>query len=116
MIHTEQLSPDTIMLHVRGAFLEKTAKELSLVVFRSHLLGIKTFLCNLSQVSLIDDRGHHQLSLIGEGLNSKGHTWKIIQPPLLGRRPAHSSYLSPTHHSGYVELMIPYQVSNVLYS
>lgn len=80
MIHTEQLSPDTIMLHVRGAFLEKTAKELSLVVFRSHLLGIKTFLCNLSQVSLIDDRGHHQLSLIGEGLNSKGHTWKIIQP------------------------------------
>ena len=81
MIHTEQLSSDTIMLHVRGAFLEKAAKELSLVVFRSHLLGIKTFLCNLSQVSLIDDRGHHQLSLIGEGLNSKGHTWKIIQPP-----------------------------------
>jgi len=80
MIHTEQLSPDTIMLHVRGAFHEKTAKELSLMVFQSHRLGFKTFLCNLSRVSLIDDRGHRQLALIGEGLQSKGHTWRVIQP------------------------------------
>lgn len=81
MIHTEQLSPDTIMLHVRGVFHEKTAKELSLMVFQSHCLGFKIFLCNLSQVSLIDDRGHRDLALIREGVQSKGHTWKVIQPP-----------------------------------
>jgi len=80
MIHTERLSPDTIMLHVRGTFHEKTAKELSLMVFQSHRLGFKTFLCNLSQVALIDDQGHRQLALIGEGLHSKGHTWRVIQP------------------------------------
>jgi len=80
MIHTEQLSPDTIMLHICGPFYEKTAKELSLIVFRSHRLGFKTFLCNLSQVSLIDDRGHSQLAMIGEGLQSKGLTWRVIKP------------------------------------
>ncbi len=81
MVHTEQLSPNTIMIHVRGVFHDKTAKELSLMVFQSHRLGFKTFLCNLSQVSLIDDRGHSQLAMIAEGLQSKGHTWKVIQSP-----------------------------------
>lgn len=80
MIHTEKISSDTIMLHVRGPFHKKMAKELSLMVFQLHRLGFKVFLCNLSQVSLIDERGHRQLTLIGEGLQSKGHTWRIIKP------------------------------------
>jgi len=67
MIQTEQLSPDTIMCHVRGPFHARVAKELSLMVFRSHRLGFKTFLFNLSQVSPLDDQGSRQL---------------VIQPPL----------------------------------
>ena len=82
MIQTEQLSPDTIMCHVRGPFHTRTAKELSLMVFRSHRLGFKTFLFNLSQVSPLDDQGSRQLAIIGQGLQDKGCTWKVIQPPL----------------------------------
>jgi hypothetical protein len=81
MIQTEQLSPDTIMFYVKGPFYKMVAKELGLIVFRSHRLGFKTFLCNLSHVSLIDDHGSHQLTLIGQGLQENGCTWKVIQPP-----------------------------------
>jgi len=80
MIQTEQLSPDTIIFHVRGPFHKRAAKELSLVVFRSHRLGFKTFLFNLSQASLIDDQGSRNLALIGEGLQERGRTWRVIQP------------------------------------
>lgn len=81
MIQTEQLSPDTIMFYVKGPFYKRVAKELSLTVFRSHRLGFKTFLFNLSQVSLIDEQGSRQLTLIGQGLQENGCTWKVIQPP-----------------------------------
>ncbi len=81
MIQTEQLSPDTIMFYVKGPFYKRVAKELSLTVFRSHRLGFKTFLFNLSQVSFIDDQGSRQLTLIGQGLKENGCTWKVIQPP-----------------------------------
>jgi hypothetical protein len=82
MIRTEQLSLDTIMFFVEGIFHRKIAKELSLAVFRSHRLGFKTFLFNLSQVSYLEDQGSHDLALIGQGLQEKGCTWRIIQAPL----------------------------------
>ena len=81
MIQSEQLSPDTIMFHVKGPFYTRVAKELSLSVFRSHRLGFKIFLFNLSYVSLFDDQGSRQLTLIGQGLQEHGCTWKVIQPP-----------------------------------
>ena len=82
MIQAEQLAPDTIMFHVRGPFHTRAAKELSLMVFRSHRLGFKTFLFNLGQVSPLDDQGYRQLAIIGQGLQDKGYTWKVIHPPL----------------------------------
>ena len=82
MIQAEQLAPDTIMFHVRGPFHTRVAKELSLMVFRSHRLGFKTFLFNLSQISPLDDQGSRQLAIIGQGLQDNGYTWKVIQPPL----------------------------------
>ena len=84
MIQTEQLSPDTIMFHVRGPFHKRTAKELGLSVFRSHRLGFKTFLLDLRRVPLIDEQGSRHLALIGQGVQDKGGTWKILgNPPLL---------------------------------
>ena len=80
MIQTEQLSSDTIMFHVRGPFPPTAAKELSLTVFRSHRLGFKTFLVNLSQVYFLDTQGTHQLALIGNGLQEKGCSWRVIRP------------------------------------
>lgn len=82
MIRTEQLSPDTIMFYVEGIFHQKTAKDLSLAVFRSYRLGFKIFLFNLSHVSYWEDQGSHNLALIGQGLQEKGCTWRIIQAPL----------------------------------
>ena len=81
MVRTEQLSPDTIMFHVRGQFNPQVAKELSLSVFRSYQLGFKTFLCNLSLVIALDKDAIYQLSLIGEGLRDKGRNWRVISPP-----------------------------------
>ena len=81
MIQTEQLSSDTIIFHVRGPFHTRAAKELSLAVLRSHRLGFKAFLFDLSQVSLIDEQGSGYLALIGKGLQEKGRTWRMIQPP-----------------------------------
>jgi hypothetical protein len=80
MIHTEQLTSDTMMFHVRGQFNPITAKELSLSVFRSYHLGFQTFLCNLSRAILLDESATSQLTLIGEGLRDKGRTWRIIGP------------------------------------
>ena len=81
MIQTEQLSPDTIMFHVEGPFHQRAAKELGLSVFCSYRLGFKTFLFNLSQVSLLDDQGSRQLAIIGQGLEEKCCTWRVIRPP-----------------------------------
>ena len=86
MIQTEQLSPDTIMFHVRGSFPHSVAKELSLLVFRSHRLGFKVFLVNLSEVYFLDRQGTHQLALIGQGLQENGCTWRVIQPPFSAGR------------------------------
>jgi hypothetical protein len=81
MIRTEQLAPDTIMFHLRGQFNPRVAKELSLTVFRSHHLGFKTFLCNLSLAIVLDENAIYQLRLIGEGLRDKGRNWRVISPP-----------------------------------
>ena len=81
MIHTEQLSPDTLMFHVQGQFHSQAAKELSLSVFCSYHLGFQTFLCNLSRAILLDKTASHQLSLIEKGLRDKGKTWRVIHPP-----------------------------------
>jgi len=81
MIRTEQLTPDTMMFHVRGRFNPQTAKELSMSVFHSYHLGFKTFLFNLSRITLLDERANNQLALIGEGLRNKGKTWRVIGPP-----------------------------------
>jgi len=81
MIRTEQLTPDTIMFHMRGQFNPQAAKELSLSVFCSYHLGFKTFLCNLSRVTLLDEGATNQLGLIGEGLRNKGKIWRVIGPP-----------------------------------
>lgn len=82
MIQTEQLSPDTIMFHVRGPFHQSTAKELGLSVFRSHHLGFTTFLFDLSRVLLIDEEGVHSLALIGQGVQAKGGVWRVLRSPL----------------------------------
>jgi len=82
MIQTEQLSSDTIMFHVLGPFHQSTAKELGLSVFRSYNLGFKTFLFDLSRVSLIDEQGSRQLALIGQGVQDKGGTWRVLHNPL----------------------------------
>lgn len=81
MICTEQLTPDTMMFHVRGRFNLQAAKELSFSVFHSYQLGFRTFLCNLSRVTLLDEGANYQLALIGEGLRNKGKTWRVIGPP-----------------------------------
>jgi anti-anti-sigma regulatory factor len=83
MIQTEQLSSDTIIFHLRGPLLQNTAKELGLSVFRSHHLGFTTFLFDLSRVPLIDEQGSRNLALIGQGVQDKGGTWKILGNPVL---------------------------------
>ena len=80
MIHTEQLTSDTMMFHVRGRFNPQAAKELSLSVLHSYHLGFKTFLCNLSRAILLDEVATSQLALIGEGLRDKGRNWRVIGP------------------------------------
>ena len=81
MIQTEQLSPDTIIYQVLGPFHQSTAKELGLSVFRSYNLGFKTFIFDLSQVSLIDEQGSRQLALIRQGVQNKGGTWRVLHSP-----------------------------------
>jgi|GEM_PF-2096893 len=84
MIQTERLYPDTIMFHVRGPFHQSTAKELGLSVFQSYHLGFKNFIFDLGRVSLIDELGSRHLALIGQGVQDKGGTWKILgNPPIL---------------------------------
>ncbi len=93
MIQTEQLAPDTIVFHIQGHFHKGAAKELALSVFRSHRLGIKTFLLDLSQVSLLDNESFRELALIEHGLQDKGGTWKVINNPSLKHRILHSENL-----------------------
>jgi anti-anti-sigma regulatory factor len=97
MIQTEQLSPDTIIFHVQGPFHRSTAKELGLSVFRSHHLGFTNFLFDLSRVPLIDEQGSRHLALIGQGLQDKGGTWKILgNPPLLENQLlSHATFENP---------------------
>ena len=97
MIQTEQLSSDTIIFHVQGPFHRNTAKELGMSVFRSHHLGFKNFLFDLSLVPLIDEQGSHHLALIGQGLQDKGRTWKILgNPPLLENQLlSHATFENP---------------------
>ncbi len=93
MIQTEQLTPDTIVFHIQGHFHKGAAKELALSVFHSHRLGFKTFLLDLSQVSLLDNEGCRKLSLIEQGLQDQGGTWKVIHNPSLEHRILHSENL-----------------------
>ncbi len=86
MIQTQQLTPDTIVFQIQGHFHQEVAKELALSVFRSHRLGFKTFLLDLSLVSLIDDEGSRQLALIEQGLQNKGGTWRVLNNPLSEHR------------------------------
>ena len=97
MIQAEQLSSDTIKFHVTGLFRQSTAKELGLSVFRSYHLGFTTFLFDLSQVPLIDRQGSQHLTLIGQGVQDKGGTWKILgNPPLLEKhRLSHATFENP---------------------
>jgi len=81
IIHTEQLTPDTMLFHVGGQLNLPVAKELSLSVFRSYHLGFQTFLCNLSLAILLDEGATNYLAQIGEGLRDKGRTWRVIGPP-----------------------------------
>jgi len=84
MIQAEQLSPDTILFHIRGLLQQRTAKELGLWVLRSYHLGFRTFLFDLHRVLLIDEVGSHHLALIGQGVQEKGGTWRILgNPPVL---------------------------------
>ncbi len=104
MIQTEQLSPDTIMFYVKGPFYKRVAKELSLTVFRSHRLGFKTFLFNLSQVSFIDDQGSpsthpYRARFEGKRLHVESHP-----ASLLNRESTHSPYFASTISPGHVEL------------
>ena len=97
MIQTEQLSPDTIIFHVQGPFHQSTAKELGLSVFRSYHMGFTTFFFDLSQVPLIDEQGSRHLALIGQGVQDKGGTWKILgNPPLLENQLlSHATFENP---------------------
>ena len=101
MIHTKQLSSDTIMFHVQGPFRRSTAKELGLSVFRSHHLGFTNFLFDLSGVSLIDEQGSRHLTLIGQGVQDKGGTWTILgQPPLLENQLlSHETFENPSQET-----------------
>jgi hypothetical protein len=81
MIHTEQLSADTIMFYVRGRLDSHVTKELGLSVLRSYHLGFSTFLCNLSRVTFLEAGATDQLGLIGEGLRDKGKIWRVIGSP-----------------------------------
>ena len=84
MIQTQQLSPETLSVSLSGRFHSALAKQLALLIFRSHRLGFKTFLFDLNRISFLDARGFHDLALIGQGLQRKGGEWKILgNPPLL---------------------------------
>ncbi len=88
MIQTEQLSNDTIIFHIQGPFYSTTAKDLSLAVWNSYRFGFKTYLCDISHASLIDNEGSRHLAIIGKGLEEKGGTWKVIGTPAASTRQA----------------------------
>ena len=87
MIQTQQLSSDTLLVEMGGRFDSQMAKQLALLVFRSHRLGFTTFLLDLTRVSLMEDTVAHHLVRIGQGLHEKGGTWRVIgNPPSLENR------------------------------
>lgn len=81
MLHTEQLSPDTLVVHVRGLCSCRVVKELSLLISCSFHLAFRNFLCDMSRAVLLDETAEQQLALIGEGLREKGGTWRVINAP-----------------------------------
>ena len=81
MIQTQQLSPNTLLVEMSGHFHSKIAKELALLVFRSHRLGFSTFLFDLNQVSFMDVKIYRHLACIRQGLQNKGGTWRILGSP-----------------------------------
>jgi len=78
MIETQQLSPDTLLIEIKGHFHSRMAKQLALLVFRSHRLGFSTFLFDLNRISFMDKNVSQHLVCIGQGLQEKGGTWRII--------------------------------------
>jgi len=78
MIQTQQLSSDTLLVEMSGHFHSPMAKQLALLVFRSHRLGFTTFLLDLNRVSLMDDKVARHLVRIGQGLQEKGGTWRVL--------------------------------------
>ena len=83
MIQTKKLSSDTLLVEMSGHFDSQIAKQLALLVFRSHRLGFTTFLFDLNRVSLMDDTVAHHLVRIGQGLQEKGGTWRVLGNPSL---------------------------------
>lgn len=81
MIQTQQLSPSTLLVEMSGHFHSKMAKQLALLVFQSHRLGFTTFLFDLNGVSLMEDDVSHSLERIGEGLEKKGSSWRVVGHP-----------------------------------
>jgi anti-anti-sigma regulatory factor len=57
------------------------AKQLALLVFRSHRLGFTTFLFDLNQVPLMDEKASQHLARIGQGLRNKGGSWRVLGNP-----------------------------------
>src|SRR5690606_24174528 len=81
MLHTEQLSPDTLVVHVRGLCSSRAVKDMSLLISCSFHLEFRNFLCDMSRAVLLDETAEQQLALIGEGLREKGGTWRVINAP-----------------------------------
>lgn len=84
MIQTQQLSPNTLLVEMSGHFHYPMAKQLALLVFRSHRLGFSTFLFDLNRVSIMDEISFKNLVRIGQGLQNKGGRWRVLgNPPSL---------------------------------
>ncbi len=81
MVQTEQLTPDTLLIHMHGHFDQGAAKELGLLVFQSFHLGFRTYLLNLSGVPLLEEESTQALETIKGGLHVQGGTLQIIAPP-----------------------------------
>ena len=81
MIHTQRLSPNTLLVEISGHFHSQMAKQLALLVFRSNRLGFSTFLFDLNQISLMEEDCYQHLLTIGQGLQNKGGKWSVLGNP-----------------------------------
>ncbi len=98
MIQTQQLSPNTLLIEMSGHFHSKIAKQLALLVFRAHRLGFTTFLLDLNGVSIMENNVSHHLVRIGEGLEKKGSSWRVIgNPSSRENRPLFGTNLDQLH-------------------